>query len=225
MKPGLRSTDDKRFRRAQVKPSGRKGTVLRRLKLAAKAVVLGTLVGARRLAIGHAAHRIAGAARLEYRRPRQRPAVAGRSAGAAGRPARPEHPVGRPRRLADAADALAVGRGGAGAPRAAQHLRRGGPRAGADGHRPARPRTLPGRSARRGDRRIRPVLSRPRPAGDRRPGLAAAARHPAGRRAAHGAGRPPARRRRRPRAPGRAGCRRSTFATRTTRWCCSTATR
>jgi cell division protein FtsQ len=42
--PGLRSTADKRFRRAQVKPSGRRGTLLRRARLAAKAAALGTLL-------------------------------------------------------------------------------------------------------------------------------------------------------------------------------------
>ena len=40
---GLRSPSDRRFRRAQVKPSGRKGAGLRRAKLAAKLALLGTL--------------------------------------------------------------------------------------------------------------------------------------------------------------------------------------
>jgi cell division protein FtsQ len=44
VKPGLRSTADKRFRRAQVKPSGRQGLLLRRAKLAAKAIAIGTLL-------------------------------------------------------------------------------------------------------------------------------------------------------------------------------------
>ncbi|MGE0813021.1 MAG: cell division protein FtsQ/DivIB [Vicinamibacterales bacterium] len=44
MTPGLPLPSDKRFRRAQVRPTGRRGVVWRRLKLAAKALALVTVV-------------------------------------------------------------------------------------------------------------------------------------------------------------------------------------
>ena len=44
MKPGLPAPADKRFRRAQVKPTGRRGVVWRRLKIAAKSASLALVV-------------------------------------------------------------------------------------------------------------------------------------------------------------------------------------
>ena len=98
---GLPAPADKRFRRAQVQ-AGR-AQAARPAPRAARRQAVGARPAGSRLGAWRVVTLVTESPALRvahHHRPRQRPAVARRSAGAARRPARPEHPVGRPRGVA-----------------------------------------------------------------------------------------------------------------------------
>ena len=227
----VKAPAEKNFRRAKVRPGGKKGSGAGVARWLSWRVGRWSVAVVRRALRRLSRHqpRAAGvrAAGPPHHRARQRAAVERRGAGDRRRAARREHPDRRSRpatgsRLLESPWVADVA------------LRRVLPstvevfvsRAAADGASAGSARTLYlVDRARHDHRRVRPAVRRVRPADHRRPGRRAERRPAVDRRGARRAGGAGDRRAGGRKPTSRSGSRRSTCATRTTRSCCSRTTR